>query len=166
VIERIFDARIAEAYGLREGFITVMVHSGSRGLGYQVCDDFIQIMLRAAQKYGITLPDKQLCCAPVESPEARQYMAAMSAAANYAWANRQIIMELARRSIQHMLRIKPEDLQGRLLYDVCHNIAKMETHTVNGRKRRLCVHRKGATRAFPGTRPKSWNGTRPSGSPC
>lgn len=154
VVERIFDPRIAEVYGLREGFITVMVHSGSRGLGYQVCDDFIQTMLRAAQKYGITLPDRQLCCAPVESPEGRQYVAAMSAAANYAWANRQIIMELARRSILHMLRIKPEELQARLLYDVCHNIAKMETHDVDGVPRRLCVHRKGATRAFPGSRPE------------
>ncbi|HUW62472.1 MAG TPA: RtcB family protein [Candidatus Bathyarchaeia archaeon] len=165
VIERIFDVKIAEAYGLREGFITVMIHSGSRGLGYQVCDDFIQTMLRAAQKYGITLPDRQLCCAPVESPEGRQYVAAMSAAANYAWANRQIMMELARRSLEHTLRIKPEQLQGRLLYDVCHNIAKIETHNVGGRVRRLCVHRKGATRAFPGTRPEVLERYRAVGQP-
>jgi tRNA-splicing ligase RtcB len=165
VVERVFDARIAEAYGLREGFVTVMIHSGSRGLGYQVCDDFIQTMLRAARKYGIGLPDRQLCCAPVESPEGRQYLAAMSAAANYAWANRQIMIELARRSIQHTLGIEPEELRGRLLYDVCHNIAKIETHLVDGRARRLCVHRKGATRAFPGTRPEVLERYRAVGQP-
>lgn len=152
VVERVFDERVAAAYGLVEGQITLMIHSGSRGLGYQVCDDFIQVMLRASAKYGIHLPDKQLCCAPIYSPEARQYLAAMAAAANYAWANRQIMMELARRSLQHTLHLSPRDLGGRLLYDVCHNIAKFETHEIEGKRRRLCVHRKGATRAFPGSR--------------
>lgn len=154
VVEQIFDDETAEAFGLREGFMTFMVHCGSRGLGYQICDDFLVTMLQAARKYKIDLPDRQLCCAPVNSPEARQYMAAMAAGANYAWANRQIIMELARRSLMHILKIGPDDLGGRLLYDVCHNIAKMEEHVVDGEKRRLCVHRKGATRAFPGSRPE------------
>jgi tRNA-splicing ligase RtcB len=152
LVERILDPDIAEAYGLVEGNVTLTIHSGSRGLGYQICDDYLQVMLRAASKYQIALPDRQLCCAPVESPEGRQYLAAMAGAANYAWANRQIIMELARRSLQHTLRISPRDLGGRLLYDVCHNIAKFETHEVNGVRKRLCVHRKGATRAFPGSR--------------
>ena len=152
VVERVLDAAVAEAYGLVEGHVTLMIHSGSRGLGYQVCDDSLQTMLRAAHKYGIQLPDKQLCCAPVDSPEGRRYLAAMSAAANYAWANRQIIMELARRSLQHMLHISPRDLNARLLYDVCHNIAKFEEHQIDGQRKRLCVHRKGATRAFPGSR--------------
>ena len=152
VVERILDQGVADAYGLIKGNITLMIHCGSRGLGYQICDDYIQTMLRAASKYGIELPDRQLCCAPVHSEEGKQYLGAMSAAGNYAWANRQIIMELARRSLEHALRISPRDLGGRLLYDVCHNIAKFETHEVNGVRKRLCVHRKGATRAFPGTR--------------
>ena len=168
VVEEIFDPVTAEVYGLVEGYITLMIHSGSRGLGYQVCDDYIQVMMRAAAKYQIKLPDRQLCCAPVHSPEGRQYLSAMAAAANYAWANRQIIMELARRSMLHVLGISPRDLGGRLLYDVCHNIAKFEMHVVScqlpvvscqssgvgavsgGQRTRLCVHRKGATRAFPG----------------
>jgi len=152
IVETVFDADTAAVYGLVEGNVTVMIHSGSRGLGYQVCDDYIQVMMRAATKYNISLPDRQLCCAPVDSPEGRQYLAAMAAAANYAFANRQIIMELTRRSIQHTLGISPRDLGGRLLYDVCHNIAKFETHEVDGAPKRLCVHRKGATRAFPGWR--------------
>jgi tRNA-splicing ligase RtcB len=152
VVEHIFDPETAAVYGLIEGRLTLMIHSGSRGLGYQVCDDFIQVMLRASAKYGIHLPDRQLCCAPVTSPEGRQYLAAMAAAANYAFANRQIMMELARRSLQHALHLSPRDLGGHLLYDVCHNIAKFEIHNVNGIQKRLCVHRKGATRAFPGSR--------------
>ncbi|MCX5759196.1 MAG: RtcB family protein [Candidatus Hydrogenedentes bacterium] len=152
VVERVFDEAAAQAYGLAEGGVTLMIHSGSRGLGYQVCDDFIQVMLRASERYGIVLPDKQLCCAPVESEQGRRYFSAMAAAANYAWANRQIMMELARRSLQHTLHLSPRDLGGRLLYDVCHNIAKIEEHEVAGKRKRLCVHRKGATRAFPGSR--------------
>ena len=152
VVETIFDADTAAVYGLVEDHVTVMIHSGSRGLGYQVCDDYIQVMMRAAAKYRFNLPDPQLCCAPVHAPEGRQYLAAMAAAANYAWANRQIMTELARRSIQHTLGISPRDLGARLLYDVCHNIAKFELHDVAGARKRLCVHRKGATRAFPGSR--------------
>jgi len=152
VVEQVFDDAAARVYGLAKGAVTLMIHSGSRGFGYQICDDYIRVMMQAAAKYGIQLPDKQLCCAPAESPEARQYLAAMAAAANYAWANRQIMMELVRRALQHALRISPRDLGAALLYDVCHNIAKFETHNVAGTPTRLCVHRKGATRAFPGSR--------------
>lgn len=152
VIERVFDAETAQVYGLEEGRLTLMIHSGSRGLGYQVCDDFLQVMVRAAAKYGVKLPDRQLCCAPIHSSEGRKYLAAMAAAANYAWANRQIMMELARRSLQRTLGMDRASLGGKLLYDVCHNIAKLEVHEVDGKRKRLCVHRKGATRAFPGSR--------------
>lgn len=152
VVDRVFDLPAAQAFGLAEGGVVLTIHSGSRGLGYQVCDDSIQVMLRAAERYGIVLPDKQLCCAPVESEPGQRYLSAMAAAANYAWANRQIMMELARRALQQTLHLSPRDLGGRLLYDVCHNIAKMEEHEVGGTRRVLCVHRKGATRSFPGSR--------------
>lgn len=152
VVETLFDPVAANVFGLYPGGIVLIIHSGSRGLGYQVCDDYIQTMLRASAKYKITLPDKQLCCAPLNSPEGKQYFAAMAAAANYAWANRQIIMSLAIEAIQKTLGASPRELGARLLYDVCHNIAKLEEHEVNGIKRRLCVHRKGATRAFPASR--------------
>ena len=161
VVERVFDEKAAQAYGLWEGQLTVMIHSGSRGLGYQVCDDSLQVMVRAAAKYGIRLPDRQLCCAPVHSRAGREYLAAMACAANYAWANRQIMMHLARESMQRSLNLSPRDLDARLLYDVCHNIAKFEVHEVEGVRKRLCVHRKGATRAFPGTRdevPRAYQG--------
>ena len=154
VVEKIFDTAAASAYGLRERGVVLTIHSGSRGLGYQVCDDYIRTMMHAAARYGIRLPDKQLCCAPVQSPEGQQYFAAMAAAANYAWANRQIIMHLAEEAIRKTLGLSPRELGARLLYDVCHNIAKIEEHEVAGSIRRLCVHRKGATRAFPGRRPE------------
>ena len=152
VVDTVLDEQAADVYGVHEGTVTLMIHSGSRGLGYQVCDDFLQVMQQAVQKYDITLPDRQLCCAPLHSEEGRRYWGAMAAAANYAWANRQIMMELARRSLCHSLHISPRELGGRLLYDVAHNIAKLETHDVNGVQKKLCVHRKGATRAFPGNR--------------
>ncbi len=165
VVETVFDGDAAAAYGLVEGNITVMIHSGSRGLGYQVCDDSLQAMMRACSTYHIDLPDRQLCCAPVKSPEGRHYLAAMAAAANYAWANRQIIMEIIRRSLQHTLGISPRDLGARLVYDVCHNIAKFEAHDVGGMKKLLCVHRKGATRSFPGNREETPVAYRAVGQP-
>ncbi|MBN2310697.1 MAG: RtcB family protein [Candidatus Hydrogenedentes bacterium] len=151
-VERVYDERAARAYGLDEGTLTLMIHSGSRGLGYQVCDDSLQGMVQAAARYRIHLPDRQLCCAPVHSRAGRDYLAAMAAAANYAWANRQVIMHLVRESLQASLGVSPRDLGAGLVYDVCHNIAKFEMHEVDGVDRRLCVHRKGATRAFPGSR--------------
>src|SRR5436853_1020141 len=147
VAER-YDATVADRLGLAPGTVTVFIHSGSRGLGYQVCDDYLDTMLAAAGKYGIALPDKQLCCAPIGSPEGKRYWGAMNAAANYAFANRQLMAHYARQALRRVFGDDAAD-RTRLVYDVCHNIAKHETHEVAGRRRRLCVHRKGATRAFP-----------------
>jgi tRNA-splicing ligase RtcB len=152
-VDEVYDDRAAAAFDLAKGEMTLLVHSGSRGLGYQVCDDSLEIMQRAVDKYGIALPDRQLACAPVESPEGNRYLAAMACAANYAWANRQVIMALAVRTIARTLGTGPEKLGLKLLYDVCHNIAKLERHDVGGERRLLCVHRKGATRAFPAGHP-------------
>lgn len=148
-VEEVFDEEAADVLGLFPGQVTVSIHTGSRGLGYQVCDDYLKVMLKAARKYGITLPDKQLCCAPLQSEEARNYLSAMACAANFAFANRQIITAWVRETFEQVLNKGPADLRLGVVYDVCHNIAKWENHDVAGRKRRLCVHRKGATRAFP-----------------
>ena len=148
-VDEIFDERAAEALGVAKDSVTFMIHCGSRGFGHQVCDDYIKTMRGAARKYGFELPDQQLCCAPVESEEGQQYLGAMRAAANYAWANRQLLMALVREALSRVFGKPAERLGLRLIYDVAHNIAKMETHTVDGRQRLLCVHRKGATRAFP-----------------
>jgi len=148
-VEKIYDSRAAAVFGLEEGQVTVMIHCGSRGLGYQVCDDFLDEFRRASVRYGIELPDRQLVCAPVHSPEGEEYLGAMAAAANYAWANRQCIMHWVRDAFEHVFQASAEKLGLHLLYDVAHNIAKLELHEVDGRLRRLCVHRKGATRAFP-----------------
>ncbi len=149
VVDEVYDESAAAAFGLRTEGVVLQIHSGSRGLGYQVCDDYLEIMQGAVSKYGIALPDRQLACAPVESREGHDYLAAMACAANYAWANRQVMMALAARSISGVMRKSQEELGLRLVYDVCHNIAKLERHEVGGRERLLCVHRKGATRAFP-----------------
>ncbi len=151
----IFDDKLAAALGLYEDQITVIIHTGSRGLGHQVCDDYIRVMLKAVSKYGIELPDRQLCCAPIASPEGQQYLAAMAAAANYAFANRQLITHWVRESFEQLFQMSPRQLGLDLIYDVAHNIAKIETHEVNGKKTRLCVHRKGATRAFPPEHPET-----------
>ncbi len=148
VVEEVYDVPAAEAMGLREGLVTVSIHSGSRGLGYQVCDDFIRVMLRAAQKYGIDLPDRQLCCAPVRSPEGRAYLGAMGAAANFAFVNRQLMAHWVRETFERALGYSPREHGIRTTWDVCHNIAKIERHVVDREERELCVHRKGATRAF------------------
>ncbi|MBN2013246.1 RtcB family protein [candidate division KSB1 bacterium] len=148
LIDEIFDEPAAQRLGLKKGNIAVTIHTGSRGLGYQVCDDSIKKMLRASEKYGIDLPDRQLCCAPIQSPEGQEYFGAMVAAINYAFANRQVITHWARESIMKTLRISPRELHMDVVYEVAHNIAKYETHIVDGQKKRVCVHRKGATRAF------------------
>jgi tRNA-splicing ligase RtcB len=165
MVDEIYDSRTARVFGLFEGQAVCMIHSGSRGLGHQVCDDFLRLMPRAASEAGISVPDRQLACAPLESSAGRQYLAAMAAAANYAWANRQIIMHLARESIMKTLGMTPRDLGLHLLYDVAHNIAKMEKHTVDGRERTVCVHRKGATRAYPAGRRELPDAFRKSGQP-
>jgi tRNA-splicing ligase RtcB len=148
-VAEVFDETIAAAFGLFKDQITVMIHSGSRGLGHQVCTDHLRVMGDASRKYGITLPDRQLACAPLSSPEGRNYLAAMAAAANFAFANRQVMAHWIRESLAVALGIAPDRTGVSVVYDVCHNIAKFETFTVNGRPRKLCVHRKGATRAYP-----------------
>lgn len=147
-VAEIFNEEAAAAYGLYEGQIVVMIHSGSRGLGYQVCDDNLDRMVKAMHKYRISVPDQQLCCTPVSSPEGKLYFAAMAAAANYAWANRQLLTHGVRRVFAEYFKESPENLGMHLVYDVAHNIAKFERHSVAGETRELLVHRKGATRAF------------------
>ena len=148
-VEEVYDESAARALSLHKGQVTVIVHTGSRGLGHQVCDDYIKTLLRASAKYKIELPDKQLCCAPIASEESKHYLSAMACAANFAFCNRQLITHWVRETFQEVLRMAPRQLGLDLIYDVCHNIAKMETHEVDGISRKLCVHRKGATRAFP-----------------
>jgi len=148
-VDEVYDSEAAHTFGVASGSVTFMIHCGSRGFGHQVCDDFLKVMRKAAHAYGIDLPDKQLCCAPATSDEGRRYMAAMRCAANYAWANRQAIMHLVRQAVGSTFGASAERLGLHLVYDVCHNIAKMEDHETPAGRRRLCVHRKGATRAFP-----------------
>jgi len=145
-VQRIFNPAIAEIYGLEQDQIVVMIHCGSRGLGHQVCDDFLKVMRRTADKYGFTLPDAQLACTPVRSEEGRNYLAAMAAAANFAWANRHTLGHFVRHAFKRVLGIPEEQI--RLVYDVAHNIAKRETHLVGKDRKTVWVHRKGATRAF------------------
>jgi tRNA-splicing ligase RtcB len=149
VVDQVFDRDVADALGLVEGAVTFMIHCGSRGLGHQVCEDYIRALRTAPAKYGITLPDRQLVCAPADSPEGRQYLGAMRAAANFAWANRQLLVHIVRATLARFFGRPASSLGLRQVYDVAHNIAKIETHVVDGKPRRLCVHRKGATRAFP-----------------
>ena len=149
VVEEIFDNTAATAFGLEKGQIAVMIHSGSRGLGYQVCDDYLAGMVRNMAKLNISLPDRQLACAYLNSQQGKDYLAAMACAANYAWANRQMLMHLTREIFYRTLRKSPREIGMRLLYDVCHNIAKIERFPLSGKEVVLCVHRKGATRAFP-----------------
>ncbi|MEW6378553.1 MAG: RtcB family protein [bacterium] len=152
-VAEIFDMEAARVLGLEPDGITVMIHSGSRGLGHQVCEDNLDVMLDAAQKYGIELPDRQLACAPVQSKEGKNYLAAMACAANFAFTNRQLMGHWVRQSFQQVLDRSAQDIGLDLIYDVCHNIAKIEEFIIDGQKRKVCVHRKGATRAFPAHHP-------------
>ena len=144
----VFDEKVANVFGLFAGQMVLQIHSGSRGFGHQVCDDYIRVMLEAARRYGIHLPDKQLCSAPIRSKEGQRYFGAMAAAANYAWNNRQVIMALAIEALERALSMTPKALGAKLVWDVAHNIAKFEKHRVNGEVREVLIHRKGATRAF------------------
>lgn len=148
VVSDVFDQAVSDCLGLNIGQVIIMIHSGSRGLGFQVCDDSVKVMLKCLNKYGINLPDRQLSCAPVESPEAEEYIGAMRAAANYAWANRQVLMHLVRLSFEKIFSKSWQSLGMDLIYDVAHNIAKFERHIVDGEEKMLCVHRKGATRSL------------------
>lgn len=164
-VDKIFDEEIARSFGLFQNQVTVIIHTGSRGLGHQVCSDFIRLLSRAADKYKIDLPDRELCCAPIRSPEGEQYLAAMAAAANFAFANRQIITREVRNTFEEIFGLGAEKMGLSLVYDVCHNIAKFEEHLVNGAMRRLVIHRKGATRAFPAGHPKTPAAYQATGQP-
>jgi tRNA-splicing ligase RtcB len=146
VVREIMDEDAARAFGVSEGQVCFMIHCGSRGLGHQICTDHLKVLGEATRKYHIDLPDRQLACAPLSSPEGKAYLGAMAAAANYAWANRQMIMHWSRKVFEEMYGIDYEEM--RLVYDVAHNVAKIEDHVVNGKEMKVCVHRKGATRAF------------------
>jgi tRNA-splicing ligase RtcB (3'-phosphate/5'-hydroxy nucleic acid ligase) len=159
-VDRVLDAGAARAYGLHEGQVTLLIHSGSRGLGHQVCTDFVKRMDASLRRYGIELPDRQLSCAPVDSPEGRDYLAAMASAANFAWANRAAIAHLAREAVASELG-RRYATETRTVYDVAHNVVKLEPH--GGRQ--LCVHRKGATRAFPPGHPQIPPAYRDAGQP-
>ncbi|MBO4210178.1 RtcB family protein, partial [Micromonospora echinofusca] len=159
-VAEVYDPTVAAAFGLRVGQVCVMIHSGSRGLGHQICTDHVRAMEKAMARYGITVPDRQLACTPVSSPEGRAYLGAMAAAANYARANRQLLAEAARRVFH---RVTGSGLD--LVYDVSHNLAKIETHGYDGGARQLCVHRKGATRALPPGHPELPDDLRPVGQP-
>ena len=152
-IKEIYDGDIARVFGLYENQVTVMIHTGSRGLGYQVCDDYIREMIKASERYGISLPDRQLCCAPLESAEGQRYLGAMASAANYAFANRQMITHWVRETLEGIFRASARSLDLSLVYDVCHNIAKIEKHRIKGKESTVCVHRKGATRSFSAGNP-------------
>jgi tRNA-splicing ligase RtcB len=149
IVDHVFDEEAAGVMGLEKDMVCVMIHSGSRGLGYQVCDDALLALRKAPEKYGIDLPDRQLACAPIQSPEGQRYIGAMRAAANFAWCNRQLLTQQAREVFAAVFGRTWQELQMGLVYDVCHNIAKFEEHAVNGKKKKVWVHRKGATRAFP-----------------
>ncbi len=150
-VEKILEPEIAEAFGLRVNQVLVLIHCGSRGLGHQVCTDFLKVMNEAMPRYSISLPDRQLACVPLQSPEAKEYMAAMAAAANFAWANRQAITHFTRGAFR---RLFGDGAHLRLVYDVAHNMAKREHHRVEGEEREVVVHRKGATRSFPAGSPE------------
>ncbi len=149
-VEKIFNAEIAKAFGINnEQQVTVMIHCGSRGFGHQICSDYLRVMENAVRKYRINLPDRELACAPGNSPEAANYFGAMSCAVNYAFANRQAITHWVRQSFEQVFKQSAETLGLRLIYDVAHNIAKIEHHHIEGQRQRVWTHRKGATRAFP-----------------
>ncbi len=152
-VDEVYDTRLASQIGLAPQIVTVIIHTGSRGFGYQICDDFLRDMVRAAAQHGIDLPDRQLCCAPLKSDAGRRYFAAMKCGANFAFNNRQIVMHWVREAFENDLGLAPKEHGLRIVYDVCHNIAKVEEHRIDGKARRVCVHRKGATRSFPAGHP-------------
>jgi tRNA-splicing ligase RtcB len=165
VVDEIFHEEAARTMNLAQGMVCVMIHSGSRGLGYQVCDDALRALRGVPEKYGIALPDRQLACAPIRSPEGQRYLGQMCAAANFAWCNRQLLMWQAREVFAKILGRSWEDLGMQLVYDVAHNIAKLEAHEIDGRTKHVWVHRKGATRAFPPGHPEIPDAYRHIGQP-
>ncbi|MGW8287229.1 MAG: RtcB family protein [Desulfobulbales bacterium] len=164
-VDHIFDEELASGIGLFKNQVTIIVHTGSRGLGHQVCGDYINLLQHAARKYKFDLPDRELICAPVHSPEGTQYLAAMAAAANFAFANRQLITDAVRQTFEQTFGLGFQKMGLQLVYDVCHNIAKFETHEVDDKQRQVLVHRKGATRAFPAGHPKVPDAYQKTGQP-
>ncbi len=148
VVDEIFDERAAEVMGLQEGHLSVMIHTGSRGFGHQICSDYVDQFQEVMHDYGIELPDRQLVCAPMDSPEGKNYLKAMKCAANYAFANRQVLTDLTRLAFRETLKRDVDDSSLHQVYDIAHNMGKIERHVVDGEEIEVCVHRKGATRAF------------------
>jgi tRNA-splicing ligase RtcB len=165
IVDQIYREQEAAAMGLFAQQIVILIHTGSRGCGYQICDDFLKVLTRASQTHRIALPDRQLACAPIRSAEGGDYLSAMAAGANFAWNNRQVIMSLARDVFLQTLSISARALHFKLVYDVSHNIAKIEEHKINGRIKKLCLHRKGATRAYPPGHPDIPASYQKSGQP-
>ena len=165
VVDHVYDPEKAEIYGLYADQIVILIHTGSRGFGYQICDDYLKVMGNAAQKYKIKLPDRQLVSAPIKSVEGQNYLSAMAAAANFAWSNRQVIMFLAMKTLKRVLGISDSELNFNLVYDVSHNIAKKERYVIDGSEKDVCVHRKGATRAFSPDNPSVPEKYRLAGQP-
>jgi tRNA-splicing ligase RtcB len=164
-VEQVFDPQAASVMGLEQGMLTLQIHCGSRGFGHQVCTDYVEEFQSAVKRYGIHLPDRELVCAPLDSPEGQDYLAAMRCAANYAFANRQILADSARKAFEHVLAGKLADFSLHQVYDICHNMGKIETHQIEGEKMKLCVHRKGATRAFGPGSPELPGEYQPIGQP-
>lgn len=164
-VDEIYEPRVAERIGMRKGGVTVIIHTGSRGFGYQICDDYLRVLNKAASRHRIELPDRQLCCAPLRSDEGKRYLAAMSCGANFAFANRQVITHWVRQTFEDAWGLTPREHGVNVVYDVCHNIAKIEKHVIDGEARKVCVHRKGATRAFPAGHPEVPEAYRDVGQP-
>ena len=164
-VDEVYDPRLATRIGLHKGGLTVIIHTGSRAFGYQICDDSLRVMQQAAQRHGIYLPGRQLCCAPVGSEEGKRYLAAMTCGANFAFANRQVVTHWVRETVEQVWGMTPRQHGIRVVYDVCHNIAKFETHKIDGQERRVVVHRKGATRSFPAGHPQVPESYRDVGQP-
>jgi tRNA-splicing ligase RtcB len=165
-VDELYDRDAAKVMGIEDlGQVVILIHTGSRGFGHQICSDYVELLGQAVKKYGINLPDRQLACAPVDSPEGRDYLAAMASAANYAWTNRQFILHWTRESFVKVFGKSQAELGMRQIYDVCHNIAKIENYDIDGKPQKLCVHRKGATRAFPAGHPDIPEAYRAIGQP-
>lgn len=165
VVEEIYDPEVARAFGLRENQVVVQIHCGSRGFGHQICDDYVKSLQTAVQKYGISIPDRELVCAPIDSPEGRAYYGAMACAVNYAFVNRQVLAMGVREAFRDVLQGKVRNWDLYQVYDVAHNIAKFEEHEIDGKRVKVCVHRKGATRAFGPGRPEVPKAYREVGQP-
>jgi len=165
IVDQIVDGPAAAVFGLSEGMLVVMLHCGSRGLGHQTCTDQLKLMGPAMARHGITVPDRQLACVPVRSPEGEEYLGAMAASANFAWANRHVLAHAVREAFAGAFDLTVQDTGMDLVYDVAHNLAKIETHLVDGSPVELCVHRKGATRAFGPGHPDLPEDLRPVGQP-